>query len=348
MNVSRILQAVPLLGALTLAGCDAGRVTDPLIDETSLSDEDQIALELIAEPVAVEAAMDLIDVPVATAGRHGMGWSGQAAAAEASVLARERFQEAVKAMNAEDSAGALERAREARRLVVRAMVALGGQGAVARLVERAEGLASASGEPGRYAYSHALGEELNGLAKRARQRLQLRDSLGAGDCAVLAEQRHRQRHGDPAMHPGGAAVAVELASTAVSLATRLVDEAGGPSEEQTRLLAVAADYATAANDALEAGNDAWALHLYELAQWTTLQAVVWPDGVSTEEARVMLSLAQMQYEAAAATDPTDVAADLLLWASDLIDFGQTAVEQMQPRGTGALWRAAVICTWMIR
>lgn len=347
MNVSRILQALPLLGALTLAGCDASRATDPLIDDTSLSDDDQIALELVAEPAAVEAAMDLIDVPVATAGRHGMRWGGQMVATEAAALARERFQEAVRALNAQDSAGALERAREARRLVVRAMVALGGQGAVARLVERAEGLAAAAGEPGRYAYSHELGNELNGLANRARQRFQRGDSVGAGDCAVLAEQRHRQRHGDPAMRPGGAEVAVGLASTAVTLATRLVDEAGGPTQEQTDLLAVATDYAAAASDALDAGNDAWAMHLSELAQWVTLQAVVWPDGVSTEEARAMLSLAQTQYEAAAATDPTDVAADLLLWAGDLIDFGQTALEQTPPRGTGALWRAAVICTWII-
>ncbi len=348
MNVSRILQVLPLLGALTLAGCDAGRPTDPIIDDVGLSDEDQIALEVIADPDAVQSAMDLIDVPVATAGRRGMAWGMQTRAESDATMARERFQQAVQALGAHDTVQAAERAREARRLVVRAMMTVGGPGAVRGMVDRAERLAEAVGqEPGMYQNANGLRGELNGLASRARERLQLRDSTGAGDCAVLAEQRHRQRQRDPAVRPGGAETAVQLGFTSVSLATRLVDEAGGGDDDQARLLAVAADYADAAREALDAGADERAVHLSDLAHWTALQAVVWPDGVSDEEALAMLDLAETQYTSAAATEPTGVAADLLEWARALIDFGQVAVEQVPPRGTGALWRAAVISTWIL-
>ena len=135
-------------------------------------------------------------------------------------------------------------------------------------------------EPARYTYSHRLQAELGDLASRARQRFQLHDSTSAGECAVLAEQRHRQRQVNPSALPGGAETTVQLAHTAVSLATRLVAEAGGPSDEQTTLLEVATRYADTAEEALAAGDDAWAVQLSDLATWTTLEAVVWPGGGS--------------------------------------------------------------------
>lgn len=348
MNVSRALRILPLLGVFALPACDTGQATDPIVDEVALTDEDRISLEVISSPDAIQAAMDLIGIPVTTAARHGMAW-GRASEAQANAtLARERFREAVRALNVGDSVRAVERAREARRLVVRAMVAVGGPRAVPRMAERAEGLAARVGrEPAMYADAYRLRDELSGLAAQARQRLQLRDSTGAGECGVLAEQRHRQRYAQPTARPGGADVAVELGYTAVTFSTGLLADAGGPSDEQASLLAVAADYATAAAEALAAGDDEAAVHMSDLALWTTLEAVVWPDGVSAEEASTMLALAETKYAEAAAAGPTGVAAELLDWASALIEFGAAAVGQTPPRGTGALWRAAVICEWIV-
>ncbi len=347
MNAFRALRMLPVL-ALALAGCDAGQATDPMTEGDSLSERDRIALDVIAVPAAVQAAMDLVDVPLATAGRHGMAWGKQSDAQANATLARERFQEALRALGQQDSVRAAVRAREARQLVVRAMVAVRGHGTVPGLIGRTEGLAAEVGrDPGGYAYAQQLGAELEGLALQARERLQLGDSVGAGERAVLAEQRHRQRHAAGTARPGGAEVAVELGYTSVSLATRLVGAAGEPSDDQNRLLAVGAEYADAARDALAAGDSAEAVHLSDLALWTTLEAVVWPDGASPEEAVAMLDLAETLYATASATEPTGVAADLLAWARALIDFGEIAVTQVPPRGTGALWRAAVICTWII-
>lgn len=219
---------------------------------------------------------------------------------------------------------------------------------MAGLVDRAQGLADAVGrEPAMYQHAYELQAELGDLALRARQRFQNRDSTGAGECAVLAEQRHHQRRLSPAERPGGAEAAVELAYTSVSLATSLVEASGTPDDAQTRLLAVAADYADAAQAALDTGEDAWAVHLSDLAHWLTLEAVVWPDGVSAEEAAALLDLAQTKYDDASATAPEGTAADLLEWAGTLIDFGSSAGDPTRPGPAGALWHAAVICTWII-
>ncbi len=348
MNVSRALRMLPLLGVFALPACDASRATDPIADDVVLTEEDRIVLDVISSPDAIQAAMDLIDIPARTAGRHGMAWGSASDAQANGLLARERFQEALRAMNQGDSVQALERAREARRLVVRAMVAVGGPRAVPRMAARAEGLAARVGnEPAMYADAYRLRNELNGLATQARQRLQLRDSIGAGACAVLAEQRHHQRFAHPTTRPGGAEVAVGLGHTSVTFSTGLVTEAGGPSDEQANLLAVADDYATAADEALASGDEQAAVHLSDLALWTSLEAVVWPDGVSTDEANAMLALAGAQYTEAAATELTDLEVQLLDWASELIDYGTATLEQTPPRGTGALWRASVICEWVI-
>jgi hypothetical protein len=282
---------------------------------------------------------------------HGAGPDASVQAGQTyTEQARLRFQEAVQALTEHDPVRAAERAREARRLVVRAMRAVGGPQAVGQMVNRAEGLAAAVGQEmgmGMFQNGAGLQGEMNGLATRARVRLQQRDSTGAGECAVLAEQRYRQRLLNPALRPGGAETAVSLGATAVTLATRLVGEAGGPDDDQTRILAVADDYASAAAAALEAGDDRRAVHLADLAHWTALQAVVWPDGPSVDEALAIQELAESLYAEAAATEPTGVEADLLAWARDLIDRGTAALEEAAPRGTGSLWRAAVICTWIL-
>lgn len=355
MRLSRAGRALPLLGVFALAACDAGQATDPMADDVAFGEDDRIALEVIVDPDAVDAALALAEVPVGTAARRGMAWGGPHGAMQGAAegqayaeQARLRFQEAVQALGVHDSVQAMERAREARRLVVRAMVAVGGPRAVGAMVDRAGGLAAAVGqEPGMYRNGYGLHGELNGLATRARERLQLRDSTGAGECAVLAEQRYRNRQLDPGLRPGGPEMAVELGATAVVLATRLVSDAGGPDEDQARLLAVAEDYVAAAGETLAAGYYRRVVHLADLGQWTALQAVAWPDGVSIEEAAAIQQLAEQLVADAAATEPTGVAADLLVWAQNLLEWGSAALEEAPPRGTGALWRAAVIGAWIL-
>lgn len=355
MRLSRAARMLPLLGAFALAACDAGRTTDPMAEEVAFDEEDRIALDVIASPEAVEAALVLADVPVTTAGRHGVMGQGGYGAAEGveegqayREQARLSFQEAVRALNGGDSLRALERAREARRLVVRAMAAVGGPGTAAALVERAEGLVAAvRQELGMGQHRFTLHGELSGLAERARERLRLGDSVGAGACAVLAEQRYQHLLLNPTARPGGAEVAVELGATSVILATRLITEAGGPDTDQSELLALADGFVAAAGEALAAGDDRRAVHLADLGQWTALRAVVWPDCVSVEEATAIQALAESLVADAEATVPTGVAAELLDWAQDLLECGTAALEEDSGQGTGCLWRAAVIGTWIL-
>ena len=69
-------------------------------------------------------------------------------------------------------------------------------------------------------------------------------------------------------------------------------------------------------------------------------------GVTDEEARAMLELAEYLYGQAAATDLDDTEAALLERARALIAHGSAALEAGTVRGVVALWRAAVICTWI--
>jgi hypothetical protein len=126
----------------------------------------------------------------------------------------------------------------------------------------------------------------------------------------------------------------------------LVDDAGA-ADEQLRLLAVAAKYVGLADDALSAGDAARATHLAGLAEWTALRAVVWPDGVSADEARALLELAEAEYAHAAANPAlSELQTAVLERARALIDAGTAALAEGAPRGAGAIWRALVACTWI--
>jgi len=46
-------------------------------------------------------------------------------------------------------------------------------------------------------------------------------------------------------------------------------------------------------------------------------------------------------------EPTALQAALLQRARRLIEAGLAKLEEGQHRGVGALWRSAVICTWLI-
>lgn len=349
MKLSRSSRTLPLAGAFALAAalaaCDASRTTDPLSDDT-LAQEDEIALDILSEVGSADVALDLADVPLAVGERRGMA-RGPASAAQGDLLrARLLFQEGREALDQGDRVRAADCTREARRLLAGAVLAAGGGRGVMAMVRRADDLPDdVEADPTAYDDVVGLQGELNMLALQVRARLHAGDSVGAVERAILAEQRHRQRHRDPAFRPGGAELYVELGATAVSMATRLLDEQT-PVDEQLRFLDEATEYQRQAAAAYEDGYYARAAHLADLAIWTSLQAVVLPD-VTAEEARAMLELAKTQYEAAAATSPEGDEATILERARLLIEKGETMLEAGAPRGVGALWRAAVVCTWVI-
>jgi hypothetical protein len=90
-----------------------------------------------------------------------------------------------------------------------------------------------------------------------------------------------------------------------------------------------------------------AIHLSNLAEWTALKAVVLPGGITDEEARAMRELAEAQYAAAAAGELTTEETLLQHRARVYIDNGAQALESGTPRGVAPLWRAAVICSWIV-
>lgn len=347
MRLSRSLRMLPLAGALALAACDVAGPTGPIAEETALSAEDAIALDVLSDAGSVEAALSLAGAPVAVGQRRGMVRGAPAGVVDDVARARLRFQEARDALLRSDRVRAAERAREARRLLARAIQAAGGGLALMATVERAETLADGvAGDPDAYDDPGALRGELDMLGARVRARVQQGDSIGAAERAVLAEQRVRHRRRDPRHRPGGAEVYVALGGTAVSLATRLLDEQEVVTEVQTRFLDTAVEYQRAAEAALDAGDDRRAVNLADLAIWTSLKAVVLPDPTE-EEARAILVLAQAQYEAAVATGPQGVAATLLERARALLDTGQAVLEAGSVRGVASLWRSAVISTWVL-
>lgn len=336
---------LPVLGALALAACDDSQPTDPFQDDALLSQEDALALDILTDPGAIDAALALAEGPVRAARRHGPGAHGGDSQA---TRARQRFQEAVHALQAGDRVRAMDRAREARTLVAQSVQTTQGAAGLVAMVERAEGLAESVGlDPDAYDQPQALQGELAQLASGARVQLHQGDSTGAGRRAVLAEQRRHQRRKAPGNRPGGAALLVDLGATAVSLATRLLEDQGAD-DEQLRFLATAAEHQAEAEAALANGNERRAVHLAQLAHWTALKAVVLPGGVTAEEARAMLDLAEGLYAEAVASEPTDeLKVTLLQRARTLIDLGASKLEDGQHRGVGPLWKAAVVCSWII-
>jgi HEPN domain-containing protein len=351
MKTRHHVYLLPLMALLALAACDDDG-TMPLTEEPGLALEDQVALEVLGDDQAIEAALALAEVSATAGARHGFAHAGSHAATQLSAEARIRFRAAQDALARGDRVRAANESREARRLVAEAMTAMGGPRAAWSQVERMEYLmASVSEDPTAYSDAATLLGELGAFANRARARLHDGNGLGAGALGVLAQQRHHQqrREHDPAARRDRADLAVSLAGSAVSLATRILD-GQDPDDEQLRYLGAAREYLDKAEAALEAGNDSRAIYLAEHAHWASLKALVLPGGVTVEETRGMADLAEERYRAAleaVGDDPTELQSALLRRARRLVDAGMAKLEEGQHRGVGALWRAAVICTWLI-
>jgi hypothetical protein len=337
------------------AACSDGGPVAPLDENITLDQEAEIALSVLNDDLATEAALSMAEVSAGAARRAGMGPRHQQNAGSLANQARERFQAAIQAMGQGEKLQATLRAREARRLVAQAMMEAGGPATLPAAVERIADLEeSVKADMGAYDDAQGLLGELAQLGKVARNQLQKGRTLDAAATGVLAEQRHRHRfrwrHMDAGARTERAEFMVELGETAVSLATRLLNAAGGPDDEQARFLAIAQEELAEAAAALDKGDSWRAIHLAHLAQWTALKAVVLPDGVTEDEARMLHELAESlldQATEAVGTDPTALQQTLLSRAERMIAHGEEKLADGETRGVAAFWQAAVLCTWLL-
>ena len=157
---------------------------------------------------------------------------------------------------------------------------------------------------------------------------------------------------------------MSLAGTAVALAQRLINAQDTPTVCSART-----DAATDANlcdrngwlwrakrllamaeMALSNGHLRRAVHLAQHAQWSALKAVILPGGIEREELWEIARLARHLFgeaEAALGDAPTELQKRLLHRAADLIEIGVHMLESGHKRGVAPLWRAAVICRWLL-
>jgi len=345
----RSIATAGLLLSLAMAGCEGSDPTQSLPQDPTL--EDDLALEILADPSSDETALDLATVQASAASnRKGWGWG---AGTDWRTQAERCFQEARQALAEGDRIRAREKAREGRQLVAQTIELAGGQGAIMGLVERLEGLpATIGGDPDAFTDQANLRHQLGSLGQQAREALGSGDPTGAGALAVLGEQAFRHRHRSQTQETGRRAdLAVDLAEEAVVLAQRLMDDQDQVSDtEQLELLAMAQDYLSEARRALEAGQSSRAAHLAHLAQWWALKAVVVPGGITDEDVGMVSLVAGTLLEEAAVAveaDPSELALALLARATRMFHEGGENVGNGSCRGLGALWQAAVISAYLL-
>jgi HEPN domain-containing protein len=153
---------------------------------------------------------------------------------------------------------------------------------------------------------------------------------------------------------------VALAETAVSLAERLIASQDVPTpvrdavtdvaNVQNRWLLHAQRMLERAQEALTNGHYARAVHFAQHAHWSALKAVILPGGIMEEELKAMVELADNLYaeaEASLPDEPTELQKLLFERAGRLIELGKTKLGEGNKRGVAALWRASVICAWLM-
>jgi hypothetical protein len=335
------LRGLSLIVLMAFAACDESAPTGPDVDEAALSAEDMIVLAVLADADAVEAGVSLAEIPLVVTEED----RSVAGARSGLDRARDLFQDARTALASGDTGRALSRAREARNSLADALERSGGPRAMIGVVERAEALAAdVTADPESYVGSADLAVALAGLASASRTQLQNGDRMGAVSRAVLAEQLRQERRRD---RPDRDRVdlALALGRTAIDLAVRLLPE--DPEPEQLRFIRVAERHLRAARSLAEAGYDGRAVQQAELAVWNSLKAVVLPGGVTEEEQRLILDLAETLFAEARATAPEGVKATLLEISRRLLEHGRAQLEAGNVRGISALWSSAVISSWIL-
>jgi HEPN domain-containing protein len=345
------------LGLAVLAACEDTSL-DPL--DHQLTVEESAELALLEDAGSRVAALELTEATNASA-----DFGANTEARRLAVQAQARLAAADAALHSGDRRRALEEAREARRLMARAIVANGGAEAVEALIERIEDLAAQIDDEDDDVFDDpaAVRARLEEIAAEARAFLDSGELIRAAERALLAEQivRHHRgrRHFRGDVSPERAELAVSLAATAVQLAERLLNDEATPvrslattdvRDHQNRWFVYAQAMLARARFALENGHYARAVHFAWHAQWAALKAVILPGGVTDEEIRAMVELAHHLYgeaEIAIGDEPTELEARLIARAGRLIELGEQMLEDGFKRGVAPIWRAAVISRWLM-
>ena len=343
MNNLRLSHILPLLGGLALGACQDGDPTGIEDLPAQLTVEEQLTLEVLADPTTSELALDLATTQTQAAHRRGRFGNG---GEDITAQAEQHFRNAEEAFQKGDLVRAMEQHREARRLVAQAMEASGGRWALQAQVERLESLpVMVAGDPDSFQDPQGFGLQLGELAQGARNAYGKGNRIQAAQMGILGEQALRKRQRDQSnLLAGHPEVKIELGAAAVALAGSILDETGAD-EEQEELLAVAQTFL---DRALEEEDLRWAVHYAHLAEWWALKAVVLPGDVTDQEAQDMLSLAQELYAAAVSgvEDPDELQAALLEMAERMLATGEENLSNGTCRGLGALWQAAVISSYL--
>ncbi len=366
-NPNRVLA---FLGMLAVAACEDGTPSAPVIEELFTLAE-SMELEVLESTSNITVALELADASNNVADSRGdmRARDGR----EYHDRARQRFTDAQDAFDRGDHRAALDKARDARQLVVRAIEATGGTRAVAAMVERLEAVASTIGQDvDSFVNPTDVAAEINALAVSARDALSRGDTTRAGERAVLGDQRtHDRRTNDRSrdrttegtdrrtdrgrndrgsdVGPRRAELAIQLGTTAVALAERILEN-DVLDDEQSRFLATAHELLEKARAAYAEGHYGRAVHFAEAASWSALKAVVLPGGITEEEMRAMIDLANSLLEEARVAigdAPTEQQISMFERAGRLIELGEKMVAEGKQRGVGPLWRGAVISSWLI-
>ena len=349
MRTPKPIQILPFLAGLALVGCDGAGPTDPFQDlPETLTVEEELTLDVLADPTSTEVALALATTQAGAAHRRGKGWSSEETV---TAQAENHFRNAEQAFAQGDLVRAMEQHREGRRLVAQAMEGSGGPRALQAQVERLESLpVTVAADPDGFQNPQGLALQLGLLAQNARNAHQQGNRIQAAQMGVLGEQAVRRHQRDQeGLLAGYPEVKVALGAEAIELATRILGDQGAD-DEQGDLLAVAEEFQAKAMEALEAGYLRRAVHYAHLAQWWALKAIVLPGGITDEEARYVLDLAQTLFDEAVlvvGADPDELQAELLRRASLMLEAGKGALTNGTCRGIGALWQTAVISSYLL-
>lgn len=347
------LRLSALLALFAVAACD-DVATDPALQE--LTPDEQLELSVLADESSYDVATEVATVTMDVAADGGL--PGVSDARSLAAQARIAFAQARAAFMASDHREALRLSRLARRLVARALVETGGVPAVEDLIERLEDFlltidADLVDDP------EALRAELEAIIAEATALLEAGDSVEAAARAILGDQRlrHRRGHRDRPFHVGEdrARLEVAFADRSVALADRLITSDAAATEaeiadRQNRWLTHAERLLAMATRALENGRYGRAVHFAHHAQWSALKAVILPGGVTEEELRTMVDVAETllaEAEASLGDEPTELQLRVFNRAGHLFEIGVRRLEEGKKRGVAALWRSSTMSAWLI-
>lgn len=265
---------------------------------------------------------------------------------------RECFREARQLLREGEAEAARTRARECRLSLVQAMIERHGEAVIDEMFARVENLVERSGEAGDEFARHAeLTARLRGLLEEAYVLRENGELAGAGErlmLGLLMADRMRHRHPDFVRDPVAVArLAMARSQEALRLAERLIPE---PTLTQEGLLFRAAEFRRRAQFSLEHGWYRRAVAQAHHAEQLSLVAVLNGEPPAVADAQALLAVADAMIETARAAigdAPTEPQRRILEHAVRLRNRGAEAIDTWHWRGTGLLWRSAVLAAVLI-